>query len=169
MATIADMLTPVIAQRGIPVQVYTVQDGTKKTITCPCVTNSPWHRYDPQWHQANPIAPDCKGTGQLVEISNEAPTTEIQTIQAVVIPNYGATGLEVEALLPSKVFSWNWLAVTQATAVFNRLSFTDGANNTYMFQVENKMPYYLENDLSKPAVIIYVLIPLQAGVDPKGA
>lgn len=162
MRSIKSRLTPIIQQRGISVQVSTIYEQGD-TVTCSCILNSPWQRYDPQWHLQHPDAPDCQGTGQILVGQAAAPATEEVTIQAVVIPNYGATGTEMDSLLAGMMFSWKWMAVTQATESFNRLSFTDGAGDTYIFKVENRMPYFLENNLETPTVIIYTLLPVQTG------
>ncbi len=160
MRSIRERFTPIIQQRGIAVQVSTVY-AQGETTTCPCILNSPWQKYDPQWHLSHPESPDCEGTGKILIEAAAAPATEEVTIQAVVIPNYGATGTEMDSLMAGLMFSWKWMAVTQATESFNRLSFTDGAGVVYIFKVENRMPYFLENNLEEPTVIIYTLLPVQ--------
>jgi len=185
MANVAAKLLPVIQRFKIPVNVYVRADAALLSpdpnptlpnegipanpplqpalppisVPCPC-TKNPWKSYNFKWHEEHPDAPSCGGTGFL--INDEMPRLDLHPIDAVVIPNYGATGTEFAGLLPSQKYDWEWMAITQDTTKFEFLTFTDDIGDVYTFKVENKMPYYIEKSLT-PAVIVYTLIPVKAG------
>ncbi len=163
---IAERLQPTIAKYGLPVQVGVRKKPIDSAVVTPCpctIENNPWHTYNSAWHQNHPTAPDCHGTGKLVD-SIASPLIEIRTIQAVVLPNYGATGNELDVLPPGSLYQWPWLAITQDTSVFDELQFTDETGAHYRFKVKNPMPYYVENRLNAPAAIIYGLVPVETSI-----
>ncbi len=170
MAGIARRLQLPLEKYGIPVQVGVRKKPTGAGIVtaCPCTTeNNPWRSYNQAWHHQHPEAPNCKGTGKLVDFAEGVrggPITELRTIQAVVLPNYGATGQEMNSLPPGMAHQWNWLAITQDTSVFTELQFRDNAGTLYRFVVENRMPYYVENVLEAPAALIYSLLPVETAI-----
>ncbi len=169
MAGIARRLQAPIEKYGIPVQVGVRKKpiGTGSVSVCPCTTeNNPWRKYNSAWHQKHPAAPDCKGTGKLADSLEGAlgPIIELRTIQAVVLPNYGATSEELATMAPGMVHQWNWIAATQDVSNFDELQFRDNAGILYRFKVENRMPYYVENVLETPAAILYVLLPIETTI-----
>lgn len=164
--SIADKLRPVINKYGIPVQVGVRKKpiGTGVISVCPCITeNNPWKTYNSVWHQKHPDAPDCNGTGKIMD-REAGPIIELRTIQAVVLPNYGATGEEFSFLAPGSMYQWSWIAITQDISIFDELQFQDYTGALFRLKVKNTMPYYVENILEAPAAIIYGLVPVETAI-----
>lgn len=160
MATIAAQLVPVIEKLGIDVEVSVVLTPAE-TYPCPCAATSPWRQYSPEWHQAHPEVPDCKGL--LVQRKDAQDVTgTTKTIHAIVLPHWSETGQMVASITPGQIHNWEWLCITQVVDPFTHLKMTDSTGYVYLFSVSGRFPFLLEGS-TVPTVLLYHLTPITLG------
>lgn len=142
MGRIRPRIASAIKTYGVDVEIRWFDTSTP----CPC-TQNPWKKYDAIWHQNNPEAESCGGTGKLTPVNSE-------TVRAVVMPRYSMIGEEVTNLSAAGSYEeWDWAAFLTDTVSASELILTDGKK----FNVVGDFPYFVEQDTDLPAVRILLL------------
>jgi hypothetical protein len=124
------------------------------TVPCPC-TDNPWRQFSEKWHIENPEEPHCHRSGYLTTLGGIGGFT-LATIQALIIPRFGMSGLGWRQTESGMWDRWEWLGITQDERKFNRILAPFGMR----FVIQNVMPYYVGGDGTQLIANFYGLMPL---------